>query len=51
MSGIAPFMHINNVQQNSKTLAGVQGIALCLLDLGGLETSSLGSLNMSVNIG
>lgn len=44
-------MHINSVQQNSKTLLGVQGIALCLLDLGGLEISSLGSLNISVNIG
>lgn len=44
-------MHINSVQQNSKTLLGVQGTALCLLDLGGLEVSSRGSLNISANIG
>lgn len=44
-------MHMNSVQQNSKTLLGVQGIALCLLDLGGLEVSSRGSLNISENIG
>lgn len=42
---------MNNVQQNSKTLDGVQGYVLFLLDLDGLEMSSDGSLNMSVKIG
>jgi len=44
-------MHINSVQQNSKTLVGVQGTALCLLDLCGFEVSSRGSLKISANIG
>lgn len=44
-------MHTKRVQQNSKTLEGVHGVALYLRVLCGLEASSAGFLNMSEKIG
>lgn len=42
---------MNRVQQNSKSLVLVQGVARCLLDLTGLPASSCGLLKMSTNMG
>jgi hypothetical protein len=44
-------MQIKRDQQNSNNLEGVQGTALCRLDLVGLLKSSAGFLKISLKMG